>query len=264
MIYGTPSLNTEDDVTDRIGIRRIVKSLFWQSSFERPTQEQLDAEAPGIPPMPGGMALVGVQTRRNGGGMKTFWTFEGINGDGKTVTFKTRGNSPDYKFEPAFSERPIQLHPNFADLKTKYKGQLLDDEVIWPDTIQGTGGSSGLTGQSSQKAQSNPMFGEKTYFGIEGTYTYRYCVTDESQVPAIEGKIFEAAELPGRARAFPGDQKTKRNYMGVGAMYQRRGTIIEVIETYWLSRAGGWNLAIYGKGKKAGSGSGGGLTTGGL
>jgi hypothetical protein len=249
MIYGTPPINVEDDTTDRIGIRKLVLSQTWQASRWPMTIEELDEEEPEVPGVPGGMALVGHQTRRAGGGLKTFWTFEGINGDGKSVTFKTRGNSPDYSFEPGFAQKSILLHPNFRAIRDKYQGVVSEGEVTWPDTIQGNTGATGLSGSGS-KDQDNPMFGTTDYFDIEGTYTYRYAVTDESQIPRIEGRIFEAGQIPGRARTFGGDKSTKRNYLGAGTPYQRRGTVVEVQEIYWLSREGGWNEAIYGASAK--------------
>lgn len=263
MIYGAPTVNIEDDVTDRVGIRRLVLSQAWQASRWPMSITELDAEGPDIPGVPGGLGFIGHQTRRWGGGLRTYWTFEGINGDGKSVTFKTRANSPDYAFEPGFAQKSILLHPRFRTLRDTYQGTVDAGEVIWPDTITGNAGSSGLAGGSSGD-RDNPMFGQTDYFDIEGTYTYRYCVTDESLIPKIEGQIFEAAELPGKARTFGGDAKTKRNYMGSGAPYQRRGTIVEVQEIYWLSREGGWNTAIYGTAKTQTGLTGSGLSTGGL
>jgi hypothetical protein len=88
------------------------------------------------------------------------------------------------------------------------------------------------------------MFGRETYFTQQGgTYWFRYMVLDESEIPTIEGRIFTAAELPGRARNISG-----RNYLGAGAPYQRRGpAAIEVIEQYWLSDEGGWPKELYSK-----------------
>lgn len=245
MIYGTPSVTIEDDQTDIVGMRRLLLSQMWQPSDWPMSLDQLDAEGPDIPDIPAGMGLVGTQTRRQGGALRTFWHFEGINGDGKSVTFATRGNSPHYGFEPGFAEVPIQRHPNISQLLDDYDGQIVDNQVIWPLQIVGGTAQIGLSGgDASQQTKANPMFGRETYFAFQGgTYWYRYMVLDESEIPNIEGQIFAASDLPGRARNIGG-----RNYLGVGAPYQRRGPVaIEVIEQYWLSDEGGWPKEIYSK-----------------
>src|SRR5688500_4018639 len=103
MIYGEPTIKVDDDQTDRIGIRTLVLSRMWQPSRWPLTIEELDGEMPGVPEVPGGMLFVGRQTRRQGGAVRTHWSFEGIDGDGKSVTFRTRGNSLDFQFDPGFS-----------------------------------------------------------------------------------------------------------------------------------------------------------------
>lgn len=243
MLYGKPEYNIEDDQTDQVGLRTLVMSKFWAVSRWPMSIEQLDAEGPEPPEVPGGMGLVGKQMRRNGGGLRTFWHFEGINGDGKSVTFKTRGNSPHYGFEPGFAEVSILRHPRIESMLDEFDGQLIDNQIIWPRVL--SAGRQGRTGlDTSTQEKINPLFGRDSYFSMQGgTYWYRYMAQDERAIPPIEGKIFSAGSLPGRARSVPG-----RNYLGVGAPYTRRGpAAIEVMEQYWLSDEGGWPKEIYGR-----------------
>lgn len=259
MIYGNPSITIEDDQTDIVGMRRLVLSQMWQPSSWPLPLDQLDGQAPDAPEVPGAMGIVGKQTRRQSGALRTFWHYEGINGDGKDITFATRGNSPHYGFEPGFADVSIMQHPNIDQLLDAYDGQVMDTQVIWPRYVVGGSGGSGISssiafggtgarssglnpGSSNNKI--NPMFGRDTYLSFQGgTYWYRYMVLDEAEIPQIEGQIFSASELPGRARNISG-----RDYLGVGAPYQRRGPVaIEVVEHYWLSGRGGWPKDLYGK-----------------
>lgn len=255
MIYGTPTIIIEDDHTDQVGMRTLILSLMWQVSRWPMDLDQLDAEKPVAPEVPGGMWLIGSQTRRQGGALRTHWHYEGINGDGKSVTFKTRGNSPHYGFEPGFAELPIQQNSKISKLLDEFAGQPVDNQIFWPlelpETSTGQGGLSGGStrigfgsgGTTEGSKKINPMFGRQSYFALQGgTYWYRYMATDERSIPHIEGKVFKATSLPGRARNVPG-----RDYLGVGAPYIRRGpAAIEVVEQYWLSDEGGWPKEIYG------------------
>lgn len=244
MIYGTPSVTIEDDHTDLVGLRTLLLSQMWQPSTWPLSMEALDSEAPDTPEVPGGLWIIGKQRRRQGGVLREFWLYEGINGDGKSVTFKTRGNSPHYGFDPGLSERPIQLHPKIENLLDKYEGQVLDNQVIWPLNLSGSGNTSGLQKNESGQAI-NPLFGRDSYLAFQGgMYWYRYMVRHEREVPNIIGKIFKSGSLPGGAPAFSG-----RDWLGSAAPWQRRGpAAVEVVEQYLLSDDGGWPKELYGRG----------------
>ena len=243
MIYGTARIKTVNDTTDLIGIRTLVLSQMWQASRGDLTQDQLDIEQPGIPSVSGGVLLVGEQTRISGGVMQTFWTFQGIKGDGKSVTFKDRSNSPDFSFEPGFSQVSIQRHPDFQNLLKTYGGFPDNDggRVIWPPTYTPSG-NSGLSAASQIK--SNPMFGVNEFFQMEGTYRFRYASLK------LPGNILTSAGtihidgLPGRAPSLPGG----RNWLMLPTLYRHRGLIYDITEQYWMSGRGGWPVPVYGFG----------------
>jgi hypothetical protein len=265
MIYGTPILRVEHDQTDQVGLRRLVLSKMWQASRGSLSIEALDAEEPSPPEVPGGLGLIGRSRTSSGGVIRTAWTYEGINGNGKDVTFKGRGVSQHYGFDPGFSEAPIQRHPKLrtaGGLLETYEGEALDTEIIWPPYLSGKK-SSGVSGSAkNSSAQVNPMYGQDTYFTFQGgIYWYRYMARDESEIPDIIGRLFIGG-LPGRPPRVSG-----RNWLCAGVPFQRRGpNAIEVMEHYWLSDDGGWPKAIYSNGGgKTDATSGlqtGGLTTG--
>lgn len=238
MIYGDPPIKIEDDSTDRIGIRTLVLSKLWQPSRWPLTIPELDAEKPEIPAVAGGLWFIGEQTRRVGGALRTFWTFEGIAGDGKNVTFKGRRNSPDYSFEAGFAQVSIVKQKYWKELKAAWGGQVLDGQVTWPEVVpKGGGGNSGAV-KSKSEGQPNPMFGHDDFFRMEGTYSFRYAAFAYTVPPDAVGRI--AKSLPGVPPTF-----SDRNWLFAAAPFQRRGPVLEITEIYWLSGAGGWPPQIY-------------------
>ena len=252
MIHGTFQILIVNDVTDIIGIRTLVLSRFWQGNGQLRSMEEIDAQKPSAPSVSAGVMLIGEQTRRDGGGMRTTWTYQGINGDGRSVTFKDRTNSIDYGFEPGFSQVPIQRHPDFQALQTTYGGWPDTDgqRVYWPPKYAGSSGSGGLSTVGKQDA--NPMFGVNDYFRTEGTYRFRYAALElPPKVLDGAGKVWLSG-LPGQ----PPELVEKRNWLMLPVRYRRRGTIYDITEEYWLSGPGGWPTPVYGDIQSSGAGNG--------
>jgi hypothetical protein len=234
MIHGTPIYHTVDDRTDFIGIRTLVLQKMWQPSRGGISQVELDDEVPPPPAVPGGLLLVGTQTRRSSGVFYTTWTYEGVNGNGQTVTFKDREHSLDSGFTPSMSQAALALSPDFPRLRELYDGfPDVDGRIFWPPFISGKS-SSGLGGGSS-KEEVNPMFGQEDYYVMAGVYRHRYA---EKTLPSGlfdgVGRVEQGA-LPGTPPRFP-----SRDWLKAAPQFARRGLIWEIIEYYWLSREGGW------------------------
>ena len=250
MIYGKPQVRIVNDTTDFIGIRTLVLEQMWQPLSGAVNQADLDAEKPPVPVPAGGVLLVGEQCRPFGGAFKSTWTFQGIQGDGKSVTFKDRENSLDYSFEPGFSQIPIQLHPDFQSLLASYDGQP-DNEgarVIWPPTLGGSGGQQiGLgAGAGAGNEKPNPMFGVQDYFRMEGTYRHRYAgKTLPNDLFDDSGRAVPSKSLGGE----PPELTEGRNWLKVPPTYRRRGAIFEITEMFWLSGPRGWPVPVYGNAK---------------
>ena len=241
MIYGKPRAVRLNDVTDLIGIRTLVLSLLWQPSRPDLSDAEIDAEQPGAPEVSGGVLLVGSQTRQSEGALRTNWTFQGINGDGKSVTFRDRSNSLDYGFEPGFAQVSIQRHPKFQTLLKDYEGYPDNDgqHVLWPATLENTDGWGGLS--AGLNTATNPMFGVNEFFQMEGTYRYRYAaLTLPDKVLASSGSIIVAGP-PGE----PPPLIDGRNWLMLPIQYHRRGPVFDITEQYWLSGRGGWPAPVY-------------------
>ena len=251
MIYGAPQLEIVQDTTDLIGIRVLVLAQMWQPS----TSELWAAlnEKPGAPAVPGGVILVGEQTLPSKGAMRTTWTFQGINGDGKGVTFKDRQHSIDYGFEPGFAQVPIQLHPNFQSLLDTYGGYADNDgaRVIWPTEAPDPNSQGKSTWGAALAAalgisKTNPMFGVNDWFRMEGTYRFRYAArTLPGGFYDRSGTIVETRDLPGD----PPPVSDGRNWLFVPPPFRQKGVIKDITELYWLSGDKGWPTPVYAKTK---------------
>lgn len=258
MIYGTPAFKVDHDSSDRIGIRTLVMGKIWQASRWPLSIEEMDEETPAGPSVPAGMVLIGRQTQPMPGGLRTAWTFEGVHGDGKTVTFKDRTNSIDYEFSPGFAQVSILRHPRFRQLQRDYEGFIdQDGQVFFPQFVKGNKGARGLGGNSDEKEVTNPMFDQTEFLRMEGSYSFRFASFEPSSESHV-GKLYSTTALPGK----PPRVGESRNWLGAPSKSARRGPVFEIIESYWLSGEGGWPEPIYGNGASPFTTSG--LTTGGL
>lgn len=248
MIYGEPQVHVLRDVTDLIGIRTLMLRKYWQPSGTVRSQADIDAQKPLPPGVPGGVILMGEQHLKERGRMSTIWTFQGVNGDGRTVTFRNRSNSLDYGFDPGFAQVPIQAHPEFPSLSKKYGAYPSNDgtTVLWPpDLSNGEGTGGGLLkhsggGGGGGLAGYNPMYGIQAYFEMEGVYRYRYA---EKEFPKelLAGVGFIEDKMPG----IPPAVADGRNWLKAPPSYQRKGVVFDITEFYWLSRRGGWPEPVY-------------------
>jgi hypothetical protein len=259
MIYGSSNYHMVRDVTDLIGIRSLILRKFWTvpTGGNNPTQADVDAAKPDAPTVPGRMMLMGEQTMKEKGRYATLWTFQGIQGDGDSVTFKDRDSSIDYGFDPGFSQVPIQVHKNFLALMEKYEGYPSNDGtvVIWPPEISGGGGGgSGTSIKKSTENSLNPMFGIQAFFEMDGIYRFRYAAK-ELPTDIFAGVGLIAQNLPGKAPEL----KEGRDWIMATPAYQRKGYVHDITEYYWMSRRGGWPKPIY-----SGGGGGGVTLTSGL
>jgi hypothetical protein len=251
MIYGTPNAHPTHDSTDLIGVRTLILRQYWTSATSNPNQLEIDAQTPEIPVVPGGVLLMGQQTLKGKGNYATYWTFQGINGNGKGVTFKSRGKSLDYGFEPGFSQLPIQQHPDFntpdTGLLAEYEGYPSTDgtSVVWPAELSGTASNTSPLLLPEKKTTSgfNPMYGVQAYFEMEGVYRYRYAELSLPQgINSGVGRI--TVDIPGT----PPPLEDGRNFLKAPPAWSIKGAIYDITEFFWLSRRGGWPDPVYGSG----------------
>lgn len=244
MIYGTPFPHVVRDITDLIGIRTLVLRQYWQPEGDVRSQADVDGAKPGVPGVPGGVMLMGEQTTKERGRYATYWTFQGVNGDGSGVTFKDRDSSIDYGFEPGFAQVPIQVHKDFLAMLDRFEGYPGNDgaTVIWPPELSDNAKGSALS-TGRKKDTTNPMFGIQAFFEMEGVYRFRYA---SRTLPASldKGVGFIAESLPGNPKTL----REGSNWLKAPPAYQRKGVVYDITEFYWASRRGGWPEPVYREG----------------
>lgn len=248
MIYGRTLYHPVRDSTDLIGIRTLILRRRWTVDGTSVNQADIDAAKPAAPPVPGGLMLMGDQTVRERGCYATFWTFQGVSGDGSSVTFKDRTNSIDYGFAGGFAQVPVQVVKNFMTLLEKFQGYPSNDgtTVIWPPTLateEADGGGSPLEKTDGEATGTNPMFGIQTAFEMEGIYRFRYASRNLPQ-NLFSGVGYIAVNLPGQ----PPRPRDGRNWLMAVPEYDRKGNVFDITEYYWLSRRGGWPAPLYKRG----------------
>jgi hypothetical protein len=255
-LYGTPAVKIEKDTTDRVGIRTLVLSQLWAASAGGLSIEELDAEEPAPPAVPAGVLFIGRERVRAGGGLRTLWTFEGIFGNGKDVTFKDRIHSIDYNFEPGFSEKSALRLPGIQDILNQFGGYVVDGQIIYPPSVPSGTASGPIASGSGTNDKPNPLFGQDTFFSVEGTYHFRYYVLNQRDIPTgFVGMILKSSQLPGEPPPFPDvttdsdGNPTGRNWLALPPAPTRVGPGWHVEEMFWLSGDGGWPTPYYGQGK---------------
>jgi hypothetical protein len=250
MIYGKPSIKITKDTTDRNGLRTLVLSQLWQPQGNAPLSiEDQDAQEPDVPAVPGGVLFIGRQRAPEKGGFRTYWTFEGIGGNGKDVTFKDRAHSIDYWFEGSLSERSLLELPNIQDILNQFNGVAQDGQIIWQPTLPGGASNGAMVGAPSGAV--NPLFGYQSSFVNDGTYHFRYLSNGYGSIPfSNAGKVMETGKLPGTpptTESVNANERTGRNWLAMPPAPRRVGPVYEVLESFWLSREGGWPTQIYPK-----------------
>ena len=238
MIIGEPRVLVHHDSADLVGLWTLVLKQLWAPG----EGEDYDSAKPGVPGASGGLNLVGDQTVREGGAYRTYWTFRGVRGDGKGVTFKDRAASYDSEFKPGFAQVDIKLLPNIQKLMDKYGGYIDpgSGEIEFPPTIPNDNAGGLVVNPNS--GDPNPMYGYKDWLRMEGIYTHRYLSFTTPSQKAV-GSIIETADLPGKRK--PKDIDDDRDWLVAPIPFIDHGVVCEVVETFWLSGQGGWPRAIY-------------------
>lgn len=187
------------------------------------------------------------------------------------------GDAPEeeavtYELDTSMAEKPIQTHPSFASLKTKY---LWDDaERQFAEFLPSGGGGprpgdpgsgdvnifsneSGVTGpidrstalsrgSGGSKTKTSPLFGVETWFGVSAVFRKSYAVP-AGRVPASLlrgiGTIVAAPQGVGAFRLPSGS--SNRNWLKMAPKLQKRGNLVQIAEETALSNPGGWKSAIY-------------------
>lgn len=156
-----------------------------------------------------------------------------------TITYKgvSDEEGEDVELDASFSEEPIESHPNFLEIKKKYKGWInAEGEVEFPETIK-LESSKGLK-KGAEEDVKNPMFGVKTYLVLSAVVRRSFSSSKRPRLSMI-GSI---------VKSVPGGFSTPENHdwMIMPPKSRRRGKDkYENTIEYLLSPLGGWTEGVY-------------------
>jgi hypothetical protein len=147
----------------------------------------------------------------------------------------------DYSLDVSFSEEPLQSHPNWQEIKKKYRGQVVDDKVEFQEYIRLP---KKLNTQPGSKGFSkNPMYGHTTWMVLKAVVRHSYVSRSRPSLSMI-GRIVSRA--PGGFDTPDGHdwlvmppKATRRSGSGPDS------ELFNVTVEYLLSPIGGWPETVY-------------------
>ena len=186
--------------------------------------------------------------------------FEGAEGD-----FKNSDTQVTFEFDASMTEEPIQAHPSFDKLKTKYGWTT---EKAFPETMPASTGTGSSLSKDAKPGGKSPLYGCESYLAVGAVFRKTYAATT---IPAgiLKGIGTIVSTPPGIGSFYIPPTGSKRNWLKVAPKVRRRGSAVEVTEEWMLSGPAGWNTDVYSGDQlndagEGSTGSGGGLTSGGL
>jgi hypothetical protein len=141
----------------------------------------------------------------------------------------------DVTLDASFSEEPLKSHPNFLEIKKKYKGWInAEGEIEFPEKIKVKSG--GLS--KKKKTIKNPMFGVDTYLVLSAVVRHTYTSNSRPRLSKV-GRI---------VKSVPGGFETPEDHDWL-VMPPRSGNkgVGEYVNTdeYLLSPLGGWPEGVH-------------------
>lgn len=161
--------------------------------------------------------------------------YEGVSDKGEGP--ESSDDEEVWEGELAFTQEPIEKHPDIATLKKTYGGIVgPDKKILWPETIPPKAGSS------RSEPTKNPMFGVTDFISIGGDITHSYVVERSAFTDPLDGVGRIIASLPHGANiATPPEHE----WMVLTPKFSRRGNVVQVTDRYRLSPRGGFPPDIY-------------------
>ena len=173
---------------------------------------------------------------------------------GFKVTLHYEGVTPEFTFDnpeqvtfeldTSMAEDPIQTHPFFETLKTRYAWDAAKEQFA--ETLPETSGEQTALSGSGKKAKKNPMFGVDNWLVVGAVFRKTYAArTIPSGILRGIGTVvdkppgIEQFKIPGAAK--------KRNWLKLAPKLKRKGNAVEITEEYMLSGPNGWLRDVYGQ-----------------
>jgi hypothetical protein len=185
-------------------------------------------------------------SQEDDGTYKVVLHFEGIAAEGPADDQVT------FELDTSMNEDPIQTHPFFDTLKTRYHWDAVKEQ--FSETLPESSGQQTALSGGSQKTKKNPLFGVENWLVIGAVFRKTYSART---IPAglLRG-IGTIVDKPSGIEQFriPSAAK-KRNWLKMAPKIKRKGNAVEITEEYMLSGPNGWIADVYGQAQLEGTGS---------
>lgn len=163
-------------------------------------------------------------TQEDDGGFKVTLHYEGISNDAPSDDQVT------FELDTSMAEDPIQTHPFFDTLKTRYAWDAAKEQFA--ETLPEASGQSTALSGSGKKPKKNPMFGVDNWLVVGAVFRKTYAAkTIPSSILRGIGTIvdrppgIEQFKIPGAAK--------KRNWLKMAPKIKRKGNAVEITEEYF-------------------------------
>ena len=182
------------------------------------------------------------------GTFKVVLHFEGLSNDAK----ENDDEKVTFELDASMAEDPIQTHPFFDTLKSRYGWDTTKEEFAetLPDD---SGQQSALSGSAGKKSKKNPLFGVDHWLVVGAVFrkTYAARIIPSSVLRGIGTVVsrppgVEQFKIPSAAK--------KRDWLKLAPKIKRRGNAVEITEEYMLSGPNGWIRDVYGQAQLEGGG----------
>lgn len=179
------------------------------------------------------------------GTFKVVLHFEGI-------TSSPSEDQVTFELDASMNEDPIQTHPYFDTLKTRYHWDAVKEQ--FSETLpENSGQQTALSGGNSQKTVKNPLFGVENWLVVGAVFRKTYsAVTIPGTLLRGIGTIIDRP--PGIEQFRIPSAASKRNWLKMAPKIKRKGNAVEITEEYMLSGPNGWIKDIYGQAQLEGGG----------
>ena len=179
-------------------------------------------------------------SQEDDGGYKVTLHFEGVTND---FTFDD-SEKVTFELDTSMAEDPIQTHPFFDTLKTRYGWDAVKEQFA--ETLPEASGDQTELSGSGKKQKKNPLFGVENWLVVGAVFRKTYAARN---IPSglLRG-IGTIVETPPGIEQFriPSAAK-KRNWLKLAPKIKRKGNAVEITEEYMLSGPNGWLRDVYGQ-----------------
>jgi hypothetical protein len=235
---------------DKDGVWKVTRKLTVRREHLLDAIEDVDAEHPTIP----GLLVVGAQWAAKAGGAvsEVVLTYQGGGPDGRNSS-RNGGLPPTtYNLDVTDGKEPIATHPSFSS--------RIGGTAAAP--LNGAGKGFGANGAFERFPSTEDVPEELRGVSSYAVPAFTWVETSYVRMPPVSEEECVIQRPPGNPPKIG-----VRDWLYLGATFEKKGGIYQVKRRWRLSGPAGWSKLIYAdykKGDRAGGASSGGLSKGGI